>query len=100
MATIIHQRFIEIAHVDGWVSRSIRTSRLAKTNFRMRRHTAQPVACSTLRIRINHCQSYFARAGSVVYVCATTLGMRIPSAPICAPAGVSNSIVPRMVRAA
>lgn len=37
---------------------------------------------------------YLTSAGSVVKVCAG--GMRIPSAPICALAGVSNSIVPRM----
>ena len=41
-------------------------------------------------------ESYFANAGSVVYVCAATAGMRIPRAPICAPKGLSNSIVPRM----
>src|SRR5258708_1915057 len=44
---------------------------------------------------------YFANAGSVVKVCAiVVMGMRIPSAPIRPPAGVSNSIVPRMLAAA
>ena len=37
---------------------------------------------------------YLTSAGSVVKVWAT--GMRMPSAPICAPGGVSNSMVPRM----
>jgi hypothetical protein len=35
---------------------------------------------------------YLASAGSVVKVCAA--GMRIPNAPIYAPDGASNSIVP------
>jgi hypothetical protein len=37
---------------------------------------------------------YFNSAGSVVKVCA--MGMRTPNAPIWAPAGASNSMVPRM----
>ncbi len=43
---------------------------------------------------------YFASAGSVVYTCAADAGIRIPKAPICAPDGLSNSMVPRMAAAA
>ena len=41
---------------------------------------------------------YLTNAGKVVKVCAT--GIRMPSTPIRAPAGVSNSMVPRMFAAA
>jgi hypothetical protein len=44
--------------------------------------------------------AYRARAGSVVYVCAAPAGMRMPKAPIWAPNGVSNSMVPRILSVA